>query len=82
MTEEKIVLRVLNQENDVWHIRKTKVTKDEFKEITNTLGRILHLVERQEQERVFMNKGIRRVENTLAKQGKEIVEIKKVLKVS
>lgn len=82
MDENKIALKLLNHDRQFEHIKQNMVTKKEFKGTTDTLDKILKLVQRQDQERIFLNKGIGRVESTLEDQQKEITKIKKVLNVS
>ena len=82
MAEDKIIKKLLEHDEKL----KELVTKREFREFRNEVlagqDKILTIVQRLDQERVFTNEKIKRLEESVKIQQVEINKIKEVLKVS
>lgn len=80
MSDDKIIKKLIE------HDEKLEALEDKmeagFKDTIGKLEKITTIVQRLDQERVFTNEWIKRVEGQLEKQEKEITKIKQILKIA
>jgi hypothetical protein len=81
MQEDKIIQKLLEHDDRFDRLEKQVTTKDDLKEIKDTLEGIATIVQRLDQERIFTAEWVKRIENEVEKHRQEIIKIKQVLKV-
>ena len=64
---DTIVMTVLKHDKDIDWIKENMATKDDIRGIHDTLDKIVGLVEKRDQEQVFMGERVKRVEKDIEK---------------
>jgi hypothetical protein len=86
MTDNAIIQKLLEHDARFDRIEQTMVTKDEFTafkdQVLTSLDQMMVILQRLDQERVFTNERIKRIEADLAEQQAELRQIKQVLKIA
>ena len=82
MEEEKIIKKLLDHDEQLKFIRDNMVTKHELKGLSEGQDRMITILERLDQERVFTNEWIKRMERSTEEQQIEIKKIKQHLKIA
>lgn len=62
MDEDKIIKKIIKLEEDVEEIKKTMATKDDVDKILNGQDKMIQLFTRIDQERLFGNERMKRLE--------------------
>jgi len=62
MDEDKIILEILNLKADVKDIRETMATKNDIADLLAGQDKMIQILSRVDQERVFTNEKIRQLE--------------------
>lgn len=83
MNEEKIVQKLIEQGERLVYIEENMTTKTQFNDAINKIDQVIKIVTRIDEERIFTNSHINRIENeieenkiTLEKQGQVLADFK------
>lgn len=88
MNEEKIIkhlFRIENKLDDKFDLLNQKTDREVIKlrdEILTQQDKAMVILQRLDQERIFTQRWIERLEENVKKQSQEIVKIKKILKIA
>ncbi|OIP23050.1 hypothetical protein COX95_00820 [bacterium CG_4_10_14_0_2_um_filter_33_32] len=80
MSDEKIIQKLI-EHDERFEAIENKMDKG-FENITNRLEEIVGIIRRLDQERIFTKEWVRRIEEKVEDQQKEISKIKQVLKIA
>ncbi len=78
--EDKIIKKLIEHDERFDEIEEKMMT--EFGKVNKTLDGIVNIVERLDQERIFTNKWIKRIEAEVVQHSKDIKKIKQKLKIA
>lgn len=80
MIEDRIIKKLL--EHDDQFILARKQTDERFDTLTTTLDKILVIVQRLDQERIFTFAMVKRMQEDIDKNQKDLKKIKQILKIA
>ena len=76
MNEDKIITMLLDHEDGLGRIENNMATKEDLGEMSDTLDKILKLIQKTDQEVTMISHGMKRHENKIEKIEKDIIEIR------
>jgi uncharacterized protein YjgD (DUF1641 family) len=82
MKNDAIIEKLLEHDKRLDRIEENMATKVETREIMQTLDGMMVILQRLDQERIFTNETIRRIQQQLNEQQKDLDQVKKILKIS
>lgn len=80
--ESRIIKKLLKHDERLDRIEENMATKEDTNRITNGIDEILVIVKRLDQERIFTQEWIKRIEKEVKNNTKDIVKLKQVLKIT
>ncbi len=82
MDNEKIIQKLFEHDARFDRLEAQMATKKDVGQIFDTLDKAMVILQRLDQERIFTNERIKRIETDLLSQQKELKQIKRVLNIS
>lgn len=83
---DTIAKTLINHDNRLEIIEETMVTKKEFgdfrNETTDKMDEMITILKRLDQERIFTHEWVKRLEDDVKRNTKDIVKLKQVLKIA
>ncbi len=76
MNEDKIIEMLLKHDADIEYIKEHMATKSDLNDMTDTLDKILKLVQKKDEELTLVTHGMTRHEKQIQQHDKDIARIK------
>lgn len=79
---DKIIKKLIEHDDRLEKIENTMATKDDINRVMNSLDEVLTISRRLDQERIFTQEWIKRIEQEVSDHTKEISKLKRTLKIA
>ena len=79
---DKISNKLIEHDNRLNNIEENMATKKDLNRVINTLDEVLNITRRLDQERVFTQEWIRRIEREVTQNTRDIAKTKRILKIA
>ena len=82
MNEDQIIVKLIEHDERFNRLEEKMATKDDLRQVYNTLDAAMVILKRLDQERVFTAQWVSRIEQRVEEDHKEILRLKQVLNVA
>lgn len=79
---DRISKKLLEHDDSLREIKETMATKSDINRVMNSLDEVLTITRRLDQERIFTQEWIRRIEKEVSDHTKELTKVKRTLKIA
>ena len=82
MDEDKVINKLIEHDEKLQHIGSDMATKDDMRNVLDTLDDIATIAKRIDQERIFTTEWVRRIQDEVEQHQTEITKLKEALNIA